>query len=153
MKFWIMDSGDDKDDIKDEVERALAAPGGFASNLTCYGCRKKGHKKADCPEKEKWSFKGSYNDCGQRGHKELVCWEKPQNASKRRNNWVSQMEANGAGGTSGAAVSYEVLVTNFEVEMKTNDVTAITGSKVDDVTAIMGKKVNKVTDIVGAAKC
>ena len=84
----------DEDDESKEV--ALAAVGkGF--NGTCFLCKKKGHRIADCPQKKskngnesKSKFAGKCNNCGKQGHKAQDCWEKEENASKRPKNWKNR---------------------------------------------------------------
>ena len=64
-------------------------------NGTCFLCKKKGHRIADCPEKKnknnnnnnKNKFNGKCNNCGKHGHKGADCWEKEENAEKRPKNW------------------------------------------------------------------
>lgn len=99
--------GDDDDDDSGH-ETALTTTN---CGPKCYNCGKNGHKALNCPENSNnindgghlrggkagaARFKGACNHCGKIGHKESTCWIKnPQ----LRN-----------GGTSGAAIEYEVLV-------------------------------------------
>ena len=56
-----------------------------------------GHKANDpkCPmynKNKKTKFKGKCNLCGMKGHKEADCFEKDENASKRPKNWTSKLD-------------------------------------------------------------
>ena len=86
------------DNDEEGKEVALAAVGkGFSG--TCFLCKKKGHRIADCPQKKnknsnnndnKNKFQGKCNNCGKQGHKATDCWEKEENASKRPKNWKNR---------------------------------------------------------------
>jgi hypothetical protein len=55
----------------------------------CFGCKKKGHKAHECPEKKGRKImpgmmgKITCNHCGKPGHKQADCWQKEENADKR----------------------------------------------------------------------
>ena len=93
---------DDDDSEDEEKEMALSA----MSNIKCYNCKQKGHKKNKCPllkkndgnkngDKKK-KFKGTCHNCGKAGHKVIDCWMLDKNKDKRPSNWKGKETGNAA---------------------------------------------------------
>jgi hypothetical protein len=72
------------------------------SQITCYRCKKRGHKAYQCPDKPKGGghanyntnnkskekkFTGKCNRCGKQGHRQEDCWEDDRNGNKRPKNY------------------------------------------------------------------
>ena len=89
-----------KSSSEDDNEGKEVALAGVSSGFkgTCFLCKKKGHRIADCPEKKnkgndntsKSRFQGKCNNCGKQGHKATDCWEKEENKEKRPKNWKNR---------------------------------------------------------------
>jgi hypothetical protein len=85
---------------RDDTEVGEGAEIGLTSTesqLTCYRCKKRGHKAFQCPDKQKSGgpnnknrgnkFTGKCNRCGKQGHRQEDCWEDDRNANKRPKNY------------------------------------------------------------------
>jgi hypothetical protein len=90
---------------RDDTETGEGEEIGLAStdsHVTCYRCKKRGHKAYQCPDKPKGGghtnnntnnkskrkkFTGKCNRCGKQGHRQEDCWEDDRNANKRSKNY------------------------------------------------------------------
>ena len=86
---------------------------GGSFNGICRNCNKKGHKKAQCPEKKSKSYKNDGDSkecagCGRKGHSESHCWKKhPERAPK----WFKD----GSKSDSASGVNVEVCLSQLDV--------------------------------------
>ena len=86
---------------------------GGSFNGICRNCNKKGHKKAQCPEKKSKSYKNDGDSkecagCGRKGHSESHCWKKhPEKAPK----WFKD----GSKSESASGVNVEVCLSQLDV--------------------------------------